>query len=156
MPTIDQIMEPKAIRASGAIKDHQITHDVILNGCTEEWKFLANIYKDFYFETFQCADPLGCPDCIEMGRTEIMLGWAHRQGYCTADKIRLFHCPDHEIAQMIWADRVAIVEWLWDDYFANNVVYHKAMANWDGRHRTLGVAVSLDKIPESLYEIWKR
>lgn len=129
--------------------DSRVEWDGWVDGNSEEWKFLRGVYTDFYFELFQCADPGHCPDCIEKGNTSIMLGWAHRQSYCKADIIRLVW-GNPEIKRTGYVSRIAALNWLWDVYLPSKTIYYKAMANWDGQHRTLGVAVPFDKIPAGM------
>ena len=121
----------------------------------EEWKFLQRIYQEFYFEIFQCADPQHCSDCISRGHTNIKLGWAHRSSYCKADAIRIFW-GDGEIAQVATVGYKKATDWLWDTYMANNnkgrVI--KVITNWDGRCRTLGVAIPLGDMLDGM-KLWQ-
>jgi len=126
--------------------------DAEVNGNKEEWKFLKIPYQDFYFEIFQCADPWHCPYCIYKGHTHIKLGWAHRNSYCKADVIRIFW-GDGKIAQVAAVSYKQATDWLWDERLSMTKPF-KGIPNWDGRCRTLGIAVPFNEMPGWM-KMWK-
>lgn len=158
MNKLDEGMTPKAIgilerMGHEVFTNGQIEYDAIVNGKTEEWKFLQRTYDELYLELLQCADPLGCRQCKQMQSTMIQYGWAHRDGYCQANNYRWFWgCP--VIRQMAWAERLPLLDWVWDDRLKNNKV-HKMVSSWEGRHRTLGLAIPFYSLPVGLVEVTK-
>ena len=160
MHSFDFVMQRKAVEllsyeGAEVLVADQISHDVVVDGCTEEWKFFRNVYREFYFELYQCGDPSYCQQCQALGNEKILLGWAHRKSYCTADYIRVFWCSGDKLKQEARVPRRLILDWLWDVYLSNNGKgkIFRGISNWDGWHRTLGLAIPFSDIPTDLLSL---
>lgn len=158
---IDQVAEPKAIaylRSLGhkVVQENVVNHDYVVDGKTVEAKYLGKVYPDIYCEIFQCFDVQSCPDCSPYTKStnQVLYGWAHREGYCHADKFQIWHCKDFELVQVTTIPRQEFLDWLYDDYFKGRG-FHNMITTYAGRHRTLGVPVPIKNIPKHLLHIHK-
>ena len=153
----DKIIQPKAIeylRSKGykVEADNEITHDILVEGKKVECKFMQSVYQQFYIELYNCSDCKNCKDCNPNTQKDTLLGWGHRESYCKADYIQLYHCRKEEIVQIATVKKEPFLDWLWDVHFAQQKT-HTMITSWEGKHRTIGVAIPFNKIPEHLINI---
>ncbi len=154
--TIDQILEPKLIeylRSKGheVEQDNKVNHDLIVDGKTVECKYLSHTYNDIYCEIFQDCDVQYSEDTTAYQRAnkQVLYGWAHRSGYCHADKLCIVHSRDKKITQISVLPREEFLDWMWDVHFRTHA-RQQAVFSYGGRYRTMGIIIPFHDIPANL------
>lgn len=132
-------------RGEDFLSDSQYTHDgrLLRLGKTTEIKRFGNVYPQVCAEIFECSN---CGDglcsCGKKSPRGMKFGWAHEQGYCTADFIDIFWCKDYTppIEQATRLHRERFITWLWHDYleFARP---RNCLPEWGGKGNTLNILI---------------